>query len=61
MLKLAKRFLNDEQGLELSEYAVMTALIVAVVVTAIGLLAGSIKARFDDTTATITAIPSGKP
>jgi Flp pilus assembly pilin Flp len=35
MLKLAKRFLNDEQGLELSEYAIMAGLIIVLAVAVI--------------------------
>ncbi len=38
MTSLLKRFVRNEQGLETVEYAVMTALIVAVLVTAIGAL-----------------------
>ena len=37
-----KGLLNDEQGLELSEYAVMTALIVAFTVAVLTMLAGGI-------------------
>lgn len=43
-------FWADESGLETVEYAVMTALIVGTIVTALGLLAGAISARFDTTT-----------
>jgi len=57
MLKLAKRFLSDEQGLELSEYAVMLALIVVALILAITALSTAISARFNTTAATITAIP----
>ncbi len=32
MFKLAKRFLNDEQGLELSEYAIMAGIIIILAV-----------------------------
>jgi Flp pilus assembly pilin Flp len=46
MLKLAKRFWNDEQGLELSEYAIMAALVIIVGIAAIGLLGGYIKDSF---------------
>lgn len=47
-MKLLKKFLKDEQGLETVEYAVMTALIVAALVTAIGLLSGAISGRFGE-------------
>ena len=46
MKKLAEKFFRDEQGLELSEYAVMTALILIAVITAIGLLRAQIVAAF---------------
>jgi Flp pilus assembly pilin Flp len=41
------RFLKDEQGLELSEYAVMAALVIAVAVGAITLVGNAIDARFN--------------
>jgi len=41
-----KRFFKDEQGLETIEYAVMTALIVAAIITAIGLLVTAVSGRF---------------
>lgn len=44
---------RDESGLEMVEYAVMTALIVGTIVTALGLLAGAISARMDATTAVL--------
>jgi Flp pilus assembly pilin Flp len=44
--KLAKRFWNDEQGLELSEYAIMIALIIAISILAITTLGGKIKTMF---------------
>jgi len=43
-----KRFMQDDQGLETVEYAVMTALIVATLVTAITALAGAIEGRFGE-------------
>jgi Flp pilus assembly pilin Flp len=49
------RFVKDEKGLETVEYAVMTALIVAALVTAIGLLTAAVSGRFD----TVTGIISG--
>ena len=51
-----KKFISDESGLELVEYAVMTALIVAAIVIAITTLSGTIGARFDDVETTIGAI-----
>lgn len=48
MKKLLARFMRDEQGLELSEYAVMAALIIAAVVTIIGTLGTTILGIFQD-------------
>ena len=57
MTSLFKRFVRDEQGLETVEYAVMTALIVSVMVIAIGTLAGAITGRFGAVETIITTIP----
>lgn len=46
MKNMLKRFVRDEQGLELSEYAVMAALIVAMLVLAIVGLRGAIQNKF---------------
>ena len=46
MSKIVK-FWKDEKGLELVEYAVMTALIVAALTGAIALLTGAISGRFN--------------
>jgi Flp pilus assembly pilin Flp len=56
MLNTLKRLISDERGLETVEYAVMTALIVAVLVTAIGALSAAVSTRFDDTKAIIEGI-----
>lgn len=56
MLKLVKRFLADERGLETVEYAVMTALIVAAMVLAIGALSGAVTTRFGATQTVIAGI-----
>jgi Flp pilus assembly pilin Flp len=56
MKAIVKRFIKDEQGLELVEYAVMTALIVATLVTAIYLLAIAIENRFGSVETTISGI-----
>ena len=45
MKALIKKFLSDEEGLETLEYAVMTALIVATLVTAVGALATAVEDR----------------
>jgi len=52
-----KKFIRDEQGLETVEYAVMTALIVAAMVLAIGALSTSITARFGEVQAVVDGIP----
>ncbi len=46
MKNMLKRFVQDEQGLELSEYAVMAALIVAALITVIVGLRGAIQNKF---------------
>jgi Flp pilus assembly pilin Flp len=46
MLKLARKFWNDEQGLELSEYAIMAALIIVAIVTIITTLGTTIGDAF---------------
>ena len=52
---MVKQFLSDEKGLETVEYAVMTALVVATVVTAIGLLTGAIEGRFGEVQGVVEA------
>ncbi|MCH7909395.1 MAG: Flp family type IVb pilin [Candidatus Hydrogenedentes bacterium] len=47
-MTMLKKFLKDEEGLELVEYAVMTALIVAVLTVAIGALSGAISDRMGE-------------
>ncbi|MBI1763627.1 MAG: Flp family type IVb pilin [Acidobacteria bacterium] len=51
-----KNFLKDESGLELSEYAVATALVVAALVTAFTDLGSGIRARIVALTGVITSI-----
>ena len=51
-----KRFFKDEQGLETIEYAVMTALIVAAIITAIGLVVTAISGRFTTVAGVVSAI-----
>lgn len=46
--KLAKRFVQDEQGLELSEYAIMIALILVIAVGAITLVGEQINTLFGE-------------
>jgi Flp pilus assembly pilin Flp len=53
MKNMLKRFVQDEQGLELSEYAVMAALIVAALITVIVALRGAIGNKFSGLADTI--------
>ncbi|MBI1763626.1 MAG: Flp family type IVb pilin [Acidobacteria bacterium] len=55
-MNMIKNFLNDESGLELSEYAVATALVVAALVTAFTQLGSGIKGRLTALTGVITSI-----
>jgi Flp pilus assembly pilin Flp len=51
---LTRRFVEDDRGLELVEYAVMAALIVAALITAIVGLSAAIQGKFGTLTTTIT-------
>lgn len=55
-MNFIKSFLKDDQGLETVEYAVMTALIVATIVTAIGALATAIEGRFGEVEGVVDGI-----
>ncbi len=55
-MKLAKKFWNDERGLELSEYAVMIALIILVAAVTIGLVATNIDRIFGALNARLDAV-----
>ena len=55
-MKGMTRFLKDEKGLETVEYAVMTALVVATLVAAIGFLVDAIEGRFGEVQAVIQTI-----
>ena len=46
-LKVLKRFIKDEKGLETVEYAIITGLIVAATITAIGILGGWVTDQFE--------------
>ena len=50
------KLMKDEEGLETVEYAVMTALIVAALVTAIGALTAAVSGRFGTVTGIIGGI-----
>jgi Flp pilus assembly pilin Flp len=54
-----KRFLKEEEGLEMSEYALMGALICVAAVTAIGLLSGAINGAFGRITSAIAPAAAG--
>ena len=56
MTRFIKNFVSDERGLETLEYAVMTALIVAAIVTAVGALVTAVTGRFGEVETTITGI-----
>jgi Flp pilus assembly pilin Flp len=53
-MKTLARFFRDDKGLELVEYAVMAALIVATLITAIVGLSAAIQGKFGALTTTIT-------
>ncbi|MHC4561339.1 MAG: Flp family type IVb pilin [Planctomycetota bacterium] len=46
-MKMLRTFWNDETGLETVEYAIITGLIVAATITAIGLLGAWVSGRFE--------------
>lgn len=54
--KQLRRFVSDEKGLETIEYAVMTALIVAALVTAITALSGAVSTRFGKVQTTVSTL-----
>lgn len=56
LISLVNKFARDEKGLETVEYAVMTALIVAALVTAIGLLSAAVSGRFDAVTGVVDGL-----
>ena len=51
-----KRLITDERGLETIEYAIMTSLIVAGVITTIGLIGTWVKGTFDSLEADLPAV-----
>ena len=52
-MKLLRRFVRDEKGLELSEYAVMLAMITLLILAAISGLSSAVSGSFQDTTSVI--------
>lgn len=61
LVRTVRNFIKDEDGLELVEYAVMTALIVVALVLAIQALSGAIQGRFGNVTGTIEGIETAPP
>ena len=55
-MTMLRKFVKEEEGLELVEYAVMTALIVTAIVGAISFLAATIGDRFGDVDGVIAGI-----
>jgi pilus assembly protein Flp/PilA len=54
---MIKRFLRDETGLELSEYAVAAALVALAVITAFTTLGTNIGTKINDLASKITSTP----
>ena len=54
-MKVIKRFLSDESGLELSEYAVAAALVALAAVAAFQLLGGNIGTKINELATKITS------
>jgi len=46
MKAVVKRFIRGETGMEMAEYAVMTALITAALITAVGFIVAAVSARY---------------
>jgi len=53
--KVVKRFVKDEEGLETVEYAIITGLIVAATITAIGILGAWVNTQFNTVNTTVGA------
>lgn len=49
LMKMIKRFVKDERGIETSEYALMLVLIAIALIVAVVYLRGAIANRFNDT------------
>ena len=54
---MIKKFLRDETGLELSEYAVAAALVALAVITAFTTLGGNISAKIGNLASKISTTP----
>ena len=55
-MSLFNKFISDDRGLETLEYAVMTALIVAAIVTAVGALVTAVTGRFGEVETVVNGI-----
>jgi Flp pilus assembly pilin Flp len=53
LMKMLKRFVKDERGIETSEYAIMLVLIAIALIVAIGYLRSAIANAFNDTASII--------
>ena len=54
MMRMLKRFIKDERGLEASEYALLLALIAIAIVIAVRALKTAIELRFNEAATVIT-------
>lgn len=57
-MEMIKRFLNDEEGATMVEYALMLALIAAVCVAAVGLIGSKASALFGSIGSTLSSATS---
>jgi Flp pilus assembly pilin Flp len=58
-MNMLKRFIRDESGLELSEYAIMAGMIILVAVGVIYLIGGKITAIFQGLSDELDKVPTG--
>ena len=56
-MKLIKRFIKDERGLETSEYALLLALICVAIVGVVSVLSGKIQDAFTGASDAMTPVP----
>ena len=57
MLNVIKKFVREEDGLEMVEWAIVAALITTAAATALTTLGSSVATKFDDMDAIITILP----
>ena len=58
MMRMLKRFIKDERGIETSEYAIMLVLIAIALIVAVTILKNAIALAFEDTANVIGNRPS---